>query len=115
MEQRDIDFRNDMNDVIICIDMLLSRDDLSDENYQRLNNIKQAILDELTRVQRLELIKNSKRLQEITNAINTNKDELKKDLNDLRSICEKIATIGITADIFANFFQVCTKVASYVP
>ena len=115
MEQRDIDFINDMNDVIICIDMLLSRDELSDEHYQRLNNIKRTILDEITRVQLLELIKNSKRLQEIINAINTNKDELKKDLNDLKSICEKIVTAGITADIFANFFQICTKVASYVP
>ena len=55
------------------------------------------------------------RLDLIHKWLEFNKDELNKDLNDLKSLCEKIVTIGITADIFANFFQVCTKVASYVP
>ncbi len=88
------------------------RDDLSEENYQKLNGIKKIILDTITRIQLLELMKNSKRLQEITDAINTNKNELK---NDLKTLCERITTIGITVDVFANFFQVCTKVAKYVP
>ena len=115
MEQQYIDFINDMKKVLTCIGMLLDRNDLSDEHYQILNKIKKSILDDINRVQHLELTKNSKRLQEIINALNTNKNELKKDLNDLESLCEKIAIAGITTDIFANFFQVCTKIASYVP
>ncbi len=115
MEQYDIDFINDMNDVINCINIFLSRDDLSEENYQKLKDIKKIILDTITRIQLLELMKNSKRLREIIDAINTNKNELKSDLKTLQDLCEKIATIGITVDICTNFFQVCTKVASYIP
>lgn len=115
MEQYDIDFINDMNDVISYIDIVLNREELSEDNFQKLNDIKKSILEAITRIQLLELIKNSKRLQEITDAINTNKSELKSDLKTLQDLCEKIATIGTTVDICTNFFQVCTKVASYIP